>query len=118
MIFVRMEMIRSLILCGLILTTTSCSKSLKQDLLYSRAQSLHDQGKYDKAIAVYKKILELEGEHDDVIYDLGVAYADKGDEENARNQVETLRKVGRSDLADILEEAIRNSLARRSAKKQ
>ncbi len=100
-------------LCSLI----SCDKKLGQQLLYNKARNLHDHGQIDKAIEIYKRVLEMEGDHSEVNYDLGIAYADKGDVTNAKNQVEILRSSGRADLAEVLAEVIRDSNSNRVRKK-
>ncbi len=100
-------------LCSLL----ACDKKLGQQLLYNKARNLHDQGQLDKAIVIYKRILEMQGDHSEVNYDLGIAYADQGDVTNAKNQVEILRSSGRSDLAEVLAEVIRDSNSQRVRKR-
>jgi hypothetical protein len=86
-------------------------------LLYNKARNLHDRGHIDQAIEIYKIILATVGEHSEVNYDLGVAFADKGDMFNAKTQVEILRNSGRSDLADVLDNIIRDSNSQRVRKR-
>lgn len=100
-------------LCSLL----ACDKKLGQQLLYNKARNLHDHGHIDKAIVIYKRILEMQGDHSEVNYDLGIAYADYGDVTNAKNQVEILRSSGRSDLAEVLAEVIRDSNSQRVRKR-
>lgn len=92
----------------LVLTTSACQK-LNREIIYTRARSLHDKGRIDEAIELYKKLIEDSKDNTEVLYDLGVAYADKQDFAMARKQVETLRKAGRDDLAQVLEVVIRDS---------
>ena len=86
-------------------------------MMYQRARNLHDHGKIDEAIEVYKKILEKVGDNSEVHYDLGVAYADKNDVVSAKKQMAILRKLDRSDLAEVLSTVIRDSDSTRIRKK-
>lgn len=101
----------------LFLSSVSCQKNFGQEVLYNRARNLHDRGHLDKAITIYQRILETDGDHSEVIYDLGVAYADKGDIMNAKKQAEILKSSGRIDLAQVLEEIIRDANSARTRKK-
>lgn len=101
----------------LFVSSFSCQKNFGQEVLYNRARNLHDRGHLDKAIAIYQRILETDGDHSEVCYDLGVAYADKGDIMNAKKQVEILKSSGRVDLAQVLEEIIRDANSARTRKK-
>ncbi|MCB9770967.1 MAG: tetratricopeptide repeat protein [Candidatus Omnitrophica bacterium] len=94
---------------GLGVSTIACEGNLAQKMLYNRARNLHDHGKIDKAIVVYLRVLEKDGDNSAVHYDLGVAYADKGDTEKAREQIVILRKLDRADLADVLNTVVRDS---------
>lgn len=102
---------------GLGASAIACESNLAQKMLYNRARNLHDHGKIDKAITVYLRVLEKDGDNSAVHYDLGVAYADKGDTEKAREQVVILRKLDRSDLADVLNTIIRDSNSTRVRKR-
>ncbi len=106
-----------LLFLGCLLFSFSCEKNFGQQLLYNKARNLHDHGHLDQAIEIYKKILAKEGEHSEVNYDLGVAFADKGDIENAKNQVAVLRSAGRTDLAEVLDNVIRDSNSHRVRKR-
>ncbi len=106
-----------LLVSACLLFSFSCEKNFGQQLLYNKARNLHDRGHLDQAIEIYKKILATEGEHSEVNYDLGVAFADKGDMFNAKTQVEILRNSGRSDLADVLDNIIRDSNSQRVRKR-
>ncbi|MCB9758036.1 MAG: tetratricopeptide repeat protein [Candidatus Omnitrophica bacterium] len=105
------------VLLGCMTFSLACDKNLIPRLLYQKARNLHDHGKVDKAIEIYKKILTMEGDHSSVNYDLGVAYADKGDIMNAKNQVQVLKDSGRSDLAEVLAVVIRDSNSHRVRKR-
>lgn len=104
-----------LLSCGTF--SLACDKNLIPRLLYQKARNLHDHGRVDKAIEIYKKILTMEGDHSSVNYDLGVAYADQGDVMNAKNQVKVLKDSGRSDLAEVLTVVIRDSNSHRVRKR-
>ncbi len=101
------------ILAGCLFCSLACQKNFGQQLLYNKARNLHDHGHLDKAIEIYKRILAMEGEHSEVNYDLGVAFADKGEIDNAQNQLAILRNSGRADLAEVLENVINDSNLRR-----
>lgn len=83
-------------------TSLGCEK-LNREIIYTRARSLHDNGKYEKAIELYKKLISSSSDNSEVQYDLGVAYADMGDMESVRKQIKILKEAGRTDLAQILE---------------
>ncbi|MCC6758797.1 MAG: tetratricopeptide repeat protein [Candidatus Omnitrophica bacterium] len=108
-----------LFVTGLALVTTSCDnmKSMAQKVMYNRARNLHDHGKVSEAIEVYKRVLESDGDNSEVHYDLGVAYADNQEISNAKKQVAILRKLDRSDLAEVLETVIRDANSARVRKK-
>ena len=103
---------------GIALVTASCDnmKSMTQKVMYNRARNLHDHGKVAEAIEVYKRVLESAGDNTEVHYDLGVAYADNHDISNAKKQVAILRKLDRSDLAEVLETVIRDANSTRVRK--
>lgn len=107
-----------LLVAGLALVTASCDnmKAMTQKVMYNRARNLHDHGKVPEAIEVYKRVLESAGDNSEVHYDLGVAYADNHDISNAKKQVAILRKLDRSDLAEVLETVIRDANSTRVRK--
>lgn len=96
----------------LIFSSIACKK-LNQQIMYSRARSFHDAGNIDKAIAIYQKLIEMEKDNSEVLYDLGVAYAQKNQMALARGQVKKLKSIGRKDLADVLESVIHSGDAKR-----
>jgi len=97
-------------------TSSACQK-LNREITYTRARSLHDKGRHDEAIELYKKLIENSKDNSEVQYDLGVAYADKKDMVMARKQAEILRKSGRTDLAQVLEGVIKAGDASRVRKR-
>lgn len=107
-----------LLAASLALITASCDnmKAMTQKVMYNRARNLHDHGKVAEAIEVYKRVLESAGDNSEVHYDLGVAYADNHDIANAKKQAATLRKLDRSDLAEVLETVIRDANSTRVRK--
>ena len=65
----------------------SCEKVQKDLKVYwwaKEARDAHDEGNYDKAIELYKKIIELAPDDAVAYWDLGIAYLDMDDEKNAR----------------------------------
>lgn len=103
---------------ALSLLTVSCDmKAMTQKVLYNRARNLHDHGKIEEAIEIYKKVLESSGDNSEVNYDLGVAYADNQDIKNAKKQVDVLRNSDRRDLADVLMTVISDAQSARVRKK-
>ena len=79
------------VLAVLVLSSVSCNK-MTNEVSYSRARTFHDHGDLDKAIAIYQRLLKKKGDNSEVRYDLGVAYADKGEMDLAlcANNSETL----------------------------
>jgi len=110
-----------LLLClsaALAVAMISCDlKGITKKVMYNRARNLHDHGKIKEAIEVYKKVLESDGDNTEVHYDLGVAYTDDHDVNNANKQVAILRKLNRLDLSEVLATVIRDSDSSRVRKK-
>ncbi len=105
------------LLVGCLLFSLSCDKRFGQQFLYNKGRNLHDHGHLDQAIEIYRQVLEMPGDHSQVNYDLGVAYADKGDINSAKKQVQILQNSDRPDLADVLLTVIRDSDSSRVRKR-
>ncbi|HQU83238.1 MAG TPA: tetratricopeptide repeat protein [Pyrinomonadaceae bacterium] len=62
---------------------------------------------FDRAIAEFKKSLELEPKHEPTIYNLGVAYFKKGDKENAKKMLAQLEQANpNSTLIERMKKAV------------
>lgn len=104
-----------LLLGGVLAASSVACSDLRQQIVYQRAKTYHDGGKYDKAITLYKELIERDPDGNvSVRYDLGVAYADLLDFDSAADQVEALKKADREDLASVLEELIARGKAVKS----
>lgn len=100
---------RFLALC-LVLTLSSCScEGFDSEVLYKYASRQHDEGRYEKAIPIYRKILQGDPKNANVLYDLGTAYVNIGEMEKAEEQRQKLEKLGRKDLAIELGKVIRRA---------
>ena len=77
--------------------------------LTEKAKEAHDDGNNQKAIELYKKVIELEPNNPNNYWELGIAYLDSGEEEKANEVIAQLRKLGHDDYADKMEELIRKS---------
>jgi len=100
--------VRILTLClVLALSSISCQK-IEATLLSNKADRLHNAGKLDEAIKVYQRIIEIDPNPINH-WDLGVAYLDKGDTENARRQIEKIKEHGDDKLAEQLETLLQKS---------
>ncbi len=97
----RKTLFLSLILL-LSLTALSCTK-LKTTLLEAQAMTAYNQGNIDRAIELYKKLVEINPTNGQYHWGLGTAYFSAGKPDNARWEVMQLRKLNRDDLADDLE---------------
>ena len=87
-----------------------CGCDQVKSYLWSRqAQEAHSEGEYQKAIDLYKKLIELEPSDPGHYWDLGIAYFDSGNEEKAREQIGKLRKIGQEEYAKRMEEVFRSS---------
>lgn len=58
--------------------------------LYDQAIDLFSEGKYDEAIAAYRRALEIDDEFVDALHGLALAYAEKGDLAAA---IETAKRI-------------------------
>lgn len=85
---------------------SSC-QGFDSEILYKYAQRLHDQGNYKKAISYYEKCVKLDPENAIIHYDLGVAYVDYQQYDKARQQIRTLTKLKRDDLAEELTKVLK-----------
>lgn len=89
-----------------------CHKGFDKQLIYNRASRLHDEGKIEQAIVVYKRLLAEDPQNQtlpnnaNIHYDLGMAYLDDNNLTKAREQIVILKKLGRDDLAKELQGAM------------
>ena len=81
-----------------------------------QATKAHDKGDYKTAIIKYKEVLEISPESDNVLYNLGVAYANNNQIKEAREQIEKLKKFEHQDYADLLQEIVDKAADRAAAK--
>ncbi|MFH1360514.1 MAG: tetratricopeptide repeat protein [Candidatus Omnitrophota bacterium] len=93
----------ALIICSI--AFVSCGK-IKSSFKHLVAEAAYNQGKYDKAIGLYKEIVADNPSNAQLRWNLGIAYYSKGDLLNASRQAVELRKLGRKDLAQDLEQVI------------
>ena len=99
------------LICFSALILCSC-KGFEEQLIYNKAQKLHDSGKVSEAIIIYEKLLKSDPENKIdpgnaiVMYDLAVAYIDTGKRRKAKDLAEKLKKMRRGDLAREVEKLL------------
>ncbi len=100
---------RPLVVCFLagIVLLTGCTK-IKRTVKQWAADVAYNQGKYDKAIMLYKELVEVYPDDSLLRWNLGISYYSNNDMLNASRQVIKLRVMGRDDLARDLEQLIKN----------
>lgn len=95
-----------IIVCfALSFSSLSCAK-VKSVWLSATAGSALDKGQYDKAIAKYEKLTELNPDDYSNYWNLGVAYARQKQYTKAQKQIAKLESLGKDDLAEELKKAI------------
>jgi tetratricopeptide (TPR) repeat protein len=93
---------------------SSC-QGFDEQLLYNKASRLHNEGKFEEAIAIYEKLLrddpadKINPDNGIIAYDLGVAYIDSGNTPGAFRQYSYLKKLKRPDLASALDRLIKRA---------
>jgi len=103
----------STIVCIVVLSLFLCScRGFEEQLMYNKAQRLHDDGKIKEAIVIYEKLLKMDPkdqvipENAIVMYDLAVAYIDIGNRRKAVDLVKKLKRKRRGDLAREVEKLL------------
>lgn len=86
----------------LILPLSSCDK-IATSLRLIKADTAYNQAKFDKAIEIYKEVLENHPDEAEIHWKLGISYYSKGDLESVQKQVVRLKKLGAEELARDLE---------------
>ena len=97
------------LIIGFCMSLCSCEKlgkDVKTFWLNKQAREALDEGQLEKAVELYKELIELTPDDPGLYWDLGVAYSDMGEKGKARKQIEHLRKSGHEDLASRLENLI------------
>ena len=84
----------------------SCG-NIKTAWLSVSANGALDKDNMDKAITQYQKLIEMHPDEYSYYWNLGVAYYRKGDVLNAKRQIKKLRALGKDDLADELEDQVK-----------
>jgi len=71
-----------------------------------QANTAYNQGKYAQAIELYKKLVDENPDNPEYHYQLGLSYFSKGEKFRAQQKANRLRKLGRTDLAESLEQLL------------
>ncbi len=82
------------------------SDTVENFYMTQKASKLHNNGRYEEAIAVYERLLELDPDNGNTHWNMAVAYLQNGDKESAREEVAILRKMHEHDLVTMLEDLI------------
>lgn len=85
----------------------SCGRA-KTAIFSEKAYDYHNRGEYDKAIAMYHKLIALDPKNPVNYWDLAIAYVDTKDFNSAREQAAKVRALD-AHLADQLDLLIRKS---------
>ncbi len=84
---------------------TSCD-NIRNSWKTIEASTAYNQGNYDKAIEIYKELIERNPNKADLYWSLGIAYYSKGEKLLVQKQIVQLRKLNRFDLAKDLEQLL------------
>ena len=96
-----------LCLCLLLCFTLVSCDNIKTTWLSVTANGALDKDNMDKAITQYQKLIEMHPDEYSYYWNLGVAYYRKGDSVNAKKLIKKLRALGKDDLADELEDQVK-----------
>jgi len=75
-------------------------------MMLMQANTAYNQGQYDQAIDLYKKLVVENPNNPEYHYQLGLAYFSKGEKFQAQQKANRLRKLGRTDLAESLDQLL------------
>ena len=75
-------------------------------MMLMQANTAYNQGQYDQAIELYKKLVAENSNNPEYHYRLGLAYFSKGEKFQAQQKVKHLRRLGRTDLAENLDQLL------------
>jgi tetratricopeptide (TPR) repeat protein len=75
-------------------------------MMLMQANTAYNQGNYEQAIDLYKKMISIDQDNPDHHYRLGLAYFSKGEKYQAQRKANRLRKMNRTDLAESLEQLL------------
>ena len=92
--------------------TTGCekwSKSWNEYWWAKQAQEAHSNGEDKKAEELYLKLVELNPDNPDNLWDLAILYLDLNQEKKALEIRDKFEKIGQKEYAQKLEEVIRSS---------
>ena len=97
-----------MLLCLFLLSSfimSSCRKAESSwDLI--KADTAYNQGNFEKAIELYKKLIEQDPQKADLYWKIGIAYYSNGEKFNTQKQIIQLKKLGKNDLADDLQQLL------------
>lgn len=83
----------------------SCAK-VEQSFTYMQAETAYNQGDLNKAVELYKKLLEKTPNDASLHWRLGTVYFSKGEKLRVQKEIIELRKLGRDDLASDLKQLV------------
>jgi len=90
---------------GLCVFLCSCER-ISTAMMLMQANTSYNQGKYDKAIELYQKLIEINPANPEYHYQMGLSYFSSGDKTKVQQKANRLRKLGRDDLAQSLEQLL------------
>lgn len=92
------------IICWVCFCVFLCScERIKTSMMLMQANTAYNQGQYEQAIELYKKLIATNPHNPQYHYQLGVAYFSAGEKFQTQQKARRLRKLGRKDLAEDLE---------------
>ena len=71
-----------------------------------KADTAYNQSHFKEAIELYKKLIEKDPQRSELYWKLGISYYSDGDRFNTRKQISQLRKLGKDDLANDLQQLL------------
>ena len=102
-----MRLLLMIILCGVLATTSTSCGQINTAWMAIQADTAYNQQNYDKAIDLYKKLLKIQPANAKAQWQLGVAYYSNNNMLGVQRQIIRLKKLGRKDLAQDLEQVMK-----------
>lgn len=88
-----------------VLCLSSCQK-LKTSWMMIDAEAAYNQGNAQKAVDIYKKVIETNPQQADVHWKLGIAYYTLGEKLNMEKEIVILRKFKEMNMANDLQQLL------------
>lgn len=90
---------------GAVLMCSSCEQ-IQISLDVIKADAAYNHGNYSRAIEIYKDLIQKSPDDAGLYHKLGIAYYSSGNKLEVQKQIAKLRTLGKSALADDLQQII------------